>query len=412
MLIKRGVLAAVLMLLAVSVAACGSSGGGSSGDSIGENDPVVIAQLKGPAAQGDEAFKQGMEIAAKEINENGGAAGHEIKLKFIPTEATPEAVSAAYRAAGDDPQVLGVFNGSGGGLAIRNLSESVKVPAITASGNDKVDRPATKYVFANAETGPYATAPLVYENEQKPVKSIAVLHYETDYSQQIPGAIEARCQELGCDVTTVEASESTASRAQLVPLLTKMRATNPDVYAIEELNVNALKAARDLGMFDRPVIGSNWLANNAVGQAAGKTGEDVVFASSKCRLSDLKELEPGDPMIEFCSNYEQRFNTLFPGEELQGFSIYGYDAVKAFAVAVEKLVEEDEPINRDTVAEALADFGGKDLLTSTGYVQTSEDDHRLVGSFEEGFVNMQMHVTPKGIVYKLAPNANPGGAKP
>lgn len=412
MLIKRGVLGAMLLLLAVTVAACGSSNGGSSGDSIGEDDPIVIAQLKGPAAQGDDAFKQGMEIAAKELNEQGGAAGHEIKLKFIPTEATPEAVSAAYRSAGDDAEVLGVFNGSGGGLAIRNLSETVKVPAITASGNDKVDRPATKYVFANAETGPYATAPLVYENELKPVKSVAVLHYETDYSQQIPGAIEERCEELGCEVTTIEASESTASRSQLVPLLTKMRATNPDVYAIEELNVNALKAARDLGMFDRPVIGSNWLANNAVGEAAGKSGEDVVFASTKCRITDLGELNQDDPMVEFCRNYEDRFETMFPGEQLQGFSIYGYDAVKAFAVAVEKLKDADEPVNRETVAEALADFSGQDLLTSTGYVQSSADDHRLVGSFEEGFVNMQMHVTPKGNVYKLAPNADPAGAQP
>jgi branched-chain amino acid transport system substrate-binding protein len=416
------VLAASAALVA---AGCGgsekaASGGGDGGGAektggLAKGQPIVIGALQGPPEQGGPVFVQGMQIAAKEINDKGGIeGGHKIELKIFKTDATPESVTAAYREAGADKSVIGVFNGSGGGLAVRNLSNTVKLPAMTASGNDKVDRPVTRYVFANAETGPYASAPVRHAVEVLKAKTIAVLHYETDFSQQVPSAIEKSCQELGCKVVDVEASTSGASRAELVPRLTRMRAAKPDVYFIEELNVNALPAARDLGMFDRPVIGGNWLANTAVGMATGKAGEGVWFATQKCRLTNLDELAADDPMKTYCANYNKLWEQLFPGTTPEGFSVYGYDAVKAFAKATEKAIGAGKQVNRETITDQLESFGGDDLFAATGKVTSSKENHRLVGKFEEGFVGMMMKATGAKTPpeYYIPPDTPKEGALP
>lgn len=410
--VKRGALLCFAAAAALVIVACGGSGSDGGGDSLAEGEPIVISSLTGPPEQGDEVMLQGMQIAADEINADGGVDGHQIEIESIPAGATPESVSAAYREAGERPEILGAFNGSGGGLAIRNLSETVKLPVITASGNDAVDRPVGRYVFANAETGPYATAPLTFEIERSGGESVAILHYEPDFDQQVGEAVEARCEDLGCEVTTVEEATSSASRSELIPRLTKMRASNPDMYMISELNANALKAARDLGMFDRPVLGNNYLANTPIAEATGKAGEDVTFASPKCTLTDLGELNQDDPMVEFCQNYRDAFKKKFPGEPLQGFSIYGYDAVNAFAAAAGKVLDAGDDLNRETLIDAMEDFSGEDLLGSGGFVESSPDNHRLVGPFEEGFVITQMRIGPDGPEYFIPEGADPAGSKP
>lgn len=410
-------IAPLLALAATAALGMGACGGddddAGGGEGLAEGEPITIVSLTGPPEQGDPVMVQGMEIAAEQLNEQGGVDGHEIKVESISTgDASPESVSAAYREAGGRPDVLGVFNGSGGGLAIRNLSERVKVPAITASGNDKIDRPVTRYVFANAETGPYATAPVRYAVERFGVKTVGILHYEPDFDQQMAAAVEQRCEELGCEVVAVEEATSTASRSELVPRLTNLRSSNPDVYLISELNANALPAARDLGLFDKRVVGVNYLANTPVAEATGEAGEDVYFATQKCRITDLGDLKQGDQMIEFCQEYRDRWEQMFPDDPLQGFSVYGYDAVVAFAAAAKKVLDEDEPLNRETLTDALEQFGGEELFTSSGHAQTSGDDHRLVGAFEEGFAMMEMTISRDGPVYTLAPEADSAGAAP
>jgi branched-chain amino acid transport system substrate-binding protein len=410
--LRRPLIAASLIAV-LGAAGCGSDDDSGGGDSVGENDPLVFAQLTGPPEQGDPLMLQGMKMAAAELNEDGGVDGHEIEIKSIPTEASPESVAAAYRQAAQDQEVLGVFNGSGGGLAIRNLAQSTKLPAISASGNDAVDRPIARYVFANAETGPYATAPVRYAVERFGAETVGILHYEPDFDQQMVPSVEAACEEMGCEVVATEESTSTASRSELVPRLTNLRSADPDVYLISELNANALPAARDLGLFDKPVVGVNYLANTPVAEATGEAGEDVYFGTQKCRITDLADLNPDDPMVEFCQAYRDRWEQMYPGEPLQGFSVYGYDAVLAFATAARKVLEEGEDLNRETLTDALENITPEDeLFTSAGTVTSTPENHRIVGPFEEGFAMMEMTVGPDGPEYTIAKGADPAGAKP
>ena len=265
----------VLALGAALAAATATAGPKFSGAQIG------IAGLEGAVAQGGPDFMDGMRVAVSDLNSTGGINGRKISLKLFPTGGTPEGAASAYRQAASNKQIVGAFLGAGGALAVRALSPTVKMPFIAASGNDAIDRPISKYVFSNSAGYEYATSSLVYAVQKLGVKSVAALHYDTDFSQQIGSALTNRCKTLGCTVTDVESASAGASVDQLIPQLTKMKDSKADAYYIESLNPNAMAAARQLGMFDKPVIAEQWLTVPGLAIACADNCKGVVFGDRK-----------------------------------------------------------------------------------------------------------------------------------
>ena len=121
-----------------------------------------------------------------------------------PSVPYPGRTSAVVSSSGRQVEASGA-------LAIRDLSTTVKLPIITASGNDKVDRPVAPYVLNNAPTSELVTSSLRYAVENFGAKKVAAIHYETDFSSQIPDALKTGCQRLGCEVVTVEKGSATSS---------------------------------------------------------------------------------------------------------------------------------------------------------------------------------------------------------
>jgi branched-chain amino acid transport system substrate-binding protein len=440
-------LALVLAACSILLAACGGGGSSSSEESTGASEsassgesetasaeggggessgePIGIAGLEGEVAEGGPDFMKGMKIATEELNKAGGVNGRQIDLKIFKTGGTPQGAAGAYQQAGAESNIIGAFLGATGSLAIREQSERVKMALIAASGNDKIDTPVTKYIFENSAGREYASSSLVYMNEHGPEyakafgrefngknlkgKKVAILHYETDFSQQIPEAIEEGCEIMGCEVVDVEEAGSADSVEAVTPQLTKMKESGAEIYYIESLNPNALAAAKQLGMDSKPVIAEQWLTVPPLAEAAGKNAEGVVFGGHKCRAPEI--IASSDPAKKWCEEYVAKFEKYFPGEPFALFSIYGYDAVNTYAWAVEHLEEEEKEITRDTIVEAMQEMDGS-LRTSHGLVETSPESHRLTGSWEEAYVDMTIKINGKGEPeYVLAPGADPAGAK-
>jgi ABC-type branched-subunit amino acid transport system substrate-binding protein len=390
--------------------------GGETGSSGGEpsGDPIVFGSVYGPPAAGGKGVLQGMEIAAKQLNEEGGIDGRPVELKALSTDASPEAVAAAYRELGQDPSVMGVSVGFIGTPTLRGLSETVKLPVISASGNDEIDIPASKYVFGNSYSGEYATAAVVWGVKTQGVKKIAIIHYESPSGQSKPPAIEKSCEELGCELVDVEEGLSTDSAAKLEPALTKMRASGADMYFIEGQNPNGFAAAETLGMLDegKVIVSDNWLTAPVTAKACGKPCEGVWFATAKVRLNDLNELEPNDPVKPKGAKYKKQWAEMFPDEEFNEFSTYGYDQVTAMAFAAEKAVENGEEVSRDSIAEYLQQFSGDEFLSFDGFYESSPEDHRLVPKeFSQGYIGAVITLKGDEVIYSLAPDSSAAGAE-
>jgi branched-chain amino acid transport system substrate-binding protein len=440
------VLVVLMMSCAVALAACGggsssssssttesttegtsgeteTTSGESGGSSEPSGEPVVFGGLEGEVAEAGPDFMTGMHIGIEELNAEGGINGRPVELKIFKTHGTPQGAATAYQQAGAESDVLGVFMAATGPLAIREQSERVKLPLIAASGNEKIDVPVTKYIFQNAAGKEYMTSALAYLNEHGAEyakatgrewsggtmkgKKIAVLHYETDFSLQIPESMEEGCEVLGCEITDMEEASATDSIEQITPQLTKMKESGAEIYYIEGLNPNGLAAAKQLGMDDKPVIAEQWLTVPALAEAAGKNAEGVVFGGHKCRVAPL--LKSSDPAKAWCDHYIKEFERAYPGEPFSLVGIYGNDAVHIYAWAVEHLEEEGKEITRDSMVEALQEMNGS-LRTSHGLPKTSPEDHRITGTFNEAYVDEMIKVKPNGeIEYTLAPGADPEG---
>jgi len=407
----------VVFAAALLAAGCGKDNNGNKGaqqqgggqTTAKSSEPIHLAGLEGEVAEGGPDFTKGMQIAADQINAAGGVEGRMIDVKITKTGGTPEGAASAYRSAGSDATILGSFLGASGALAIRDLSTTVKLPIITASGNDKVDRPVAPYVFNNAPTSELVTSSLRYAVEQLGAKKVAAIHYETDFSSQIPDALKNGCQRLGCQVVDVEKGSATSSVDALVPQLTKMRNTGPDVYYIETLNPAAIAAARQLKL-NKPIIAEQWLTVPPLAKACGAACQGVVFGGHKCRAPEL--LEASDPLKKHCDDYIAAFQKKFPNEPFALFSIYGHDAVRTYAEAARKVLKDRGELTRDSLVKAMETFDGKSFLTSQGYLKTAADNHRLTGTWKEAYVNFTVQVAPDGTVkWVLAPKAQATGAE-
>ena len=405
-------LMALLLTVALVGAACGGDddegAGGGEPTEEASTEPIVLAGLEGEVAEGGPDFTKGMQIAVDQINAEGGVEGRMIELKLSKTGGTPEGAATAYREAGGDQAVLGSFLGASGALAIRDLSETVKLPIITASGNDKVDRPAAPYVFNNAPTSELVTSSLRYAVEKLGAKKVAAIHYETDFSSQIPDALRGGCERLGCEVVTIEKGSATSSVDALVPQLTKMRNANPDVYYIETLNPAAIAAARQLKL-DKPIIAEQWLTVPPLAQACAAACEGVVFGGHKCRAPEL--IQADDPLKKHCDDYIAAFTQKFPNEPFALFSIYGHDAVRTYAEAARRVIEDGDELTRETLVKAMETFDGKDFLTAHGYIKTAADNHRLTGTWKEAYVNFTVEADGTTVKWVLAPDADAAGAE-
>lgn len=400
-------LMAPLLVVVLIGAACGDDDDEGADAGTG-GEPIVLAGLEGEVAEGGPDFIKGMQIAVDQINAAGGVEGRMIELKILKTGGTPEGAATAYREAASDPAVLGAFLGASGALAIRDLSETVQLPIITASGNDKVDRPVAQYVFNNAPTSELVTSSLRYAVEHHDAKRVAAIHYETDFSSQIPDALRSGCERLGCEVVAIESGSATAAVDALVPQLTSMRNANPDVYYIETLNPAAIAAARQLNL-DKPIIAEQWLTVPPLAQACGANCEGVVFGGHKCRAPEL--IQADDPLKQHCDDYIAAFAEKFPDEPFALFSIYGHDAVRTYAEAASRVLADGEDLTRDSLVEAMETFDGEDFLTSHGFLETSADNHRLTGTWKEAYVNFTVEVEGENVQWVLAPEADPAGAE-
>lgn len=418
----RWVVLSLLAVVALTASACGDDdddGGGSntstgSGETAAKStEPLVIANLEGPAADGGPDFTSGMLVAQKKINDAGGVDGRKIEIKTFKKGLTPQESLQAYRDAAGDDKVLSAWLGGGGGNALKAQADRVKLPFFSANGVTSFFTPPNPYGYSLSLGGEYATSALVQVVENDPnVKKIGVLHFETDFSNGLTPALEERCKELGCEVVTEQTAAIDASVDALVPQLTKLKNSGADAYYIECLNPNAQKAAVQLGMDDKPRMCEQWQAVPGIAAAAGTAGEGVIFGGHKCVGGD--QIADGDETRAWCEEYVADWQAMFPDKKdsFSNYSVYGDDAVTIFADAAGKLIAAGKEVTRESLREEYEKYDGKGLRTSHGLVESGPDDHLLTGTWKEGYANYTTKMKGKVPTYVLAPGADPTGATP
>lgn len=137
----------------------GDGGGGSTGNGGGSSpDEVVfgtLTPLSGPFALDGRLTKQGVDLAAQEINEAGGIEALDGAEVTVVSEDTGESTSSATSAAQDlysNENPSATFGSwlSSQTIATSAVSERESVPQLTLSYSDEIVNRGFKYVFKTA----------------------------------------------------------------------------------------------------------------------------------------------------------------------------------------------------------------------------------------------------------------------
>ncbi|GLK94809.1 branched chain amino acid ABC transporter substrate-binding protein [Achromobacter xylosoxidans] len=278
----------------------------------------VILPLSGANAQFGINSRQGLELAADEINAAGGIkAMGGAKLKLIIADATSQPTTAATVAQRLITQnrcvaIIGAY-ASSLTLAVSEVTERRGIPLLTMSFSDVLTERGFKHIFQVVSKGSvlgraqydYAASVVAGASD---IKKIALLYEDTAYGTSQAVGVRNAAKAAGTQIVLDEAYP--LGITDVTPLISKLRGSDAQiVFPISYLN-DSLLIIR--------VMRQQRLTVPIVGGAAGYVIPD--FAKALGQYSEaVLSIAPAnyDQAPEYTERYRKRFGTFMPHEALE-----------------------------------------------------------------------------------------------
>ncbi len=250
----------------------------SSAEDSGPVKVVSLMELSGGGATAGTNFKNGVDLAFKEINASGGILGRKIEVETFDTQSNPGVAKALAQKAVDlgAYAVMGpVFSGS----IIVSMQETrrAEIPNFMGGEAANLTQQGDPYIFRTSFTQETAMPKLArYIKETVKAKSMAMIWVNNDFGKggrdTMKKALEAAGIKVAADVST-DPGQLDFSAAVL-----KAKQADADalfVYTNEEESARALKELRKQG-YDKPIIGETTLTGQKVIELAGDAANGVI----------------------------------------------------------------------------------------------------------------------------------------
>jgi branched-chain amino acid transport system substrate-binding protein len=321
-------------------------------------DDYVIgssAGLTGYTAFLDGAWVDGVKLAIKHINENGGLAGKQLKLVVEDNRAEPQEAVNAYRKmlSADRAQVFVSGCLSAGNFAAAPFVTRQKIPMVVCSilPND-----------ANLVTWMYTLIPnpayevdtrLQYIKEKTEIREIGVLYDQSPYANLQAKIATDDAGKFGLKVVASEQFQQ--SDADFGVVLKKLHAAG--ARAVLKMGtgpstITSAKALKDLAL-DMPLFTStDDLA--ILSQTAKVLGKDLYFVAGQTQV--FNSLPDSDPTKKVIAQFVAPWRELY-GERDPFWGGRGYDAMMILASAVKAVNSVDGEKVRDALNNVV-DFQG------------------------------------------------------
>ena len=278
----------------------------------------VILPLSGANAQFGINSRQGLELAADEVNAAGGIKSlGGAKLKLTIADATSQPTTAATVAQRLITQnrcvaLIGAY-ASSLTLAVSEVTERRGIPLLTMSFSDVLTERGFKHIFQVVSKGSvlgraqydYAASVVAGASE---IKKIALLYEDTAYGTSQAVGVRNAAKAAGAQVVLDEAYP--LGITDVTPLISKLRASDAQiVFPISYLN-DSLLIIR--------VMRQQRLTVPIVGGAAGYVIPDFAKALGQYSQAVLS-IAPAnyDQAPEYTERYRKRFGTFMPHEALE-----------------------------------------------------------------------------------------------
>ena len=282
-----------------------------------------IVEMSGPGTTSGVMFKQGVEMAIKEINAAGGISGRKISYTSEDTQSNPGVAKGLTQKAIDNDvfAIMGpVFSGS----IMVSMTESKRgeTPNFTGGEAAAITQQGNPWVFRTA-FGQSVSFPKLARYINAKSKKLAVLYVNNDFGKGGQSTIK---QLLATGPTQIVVEISTESgQIDFSAAVIQAKQSGADAlfaYTNEEESARLLRELRKQG-WNRPVIGETVLTSAKVVELAGEAANGAVAHVG---------LTVEAPQLQaWGKKYQAMYNTVSDHN-----GVKGYTAMYILKAAIEK----------------------------------------------------------------------------
>ena len=326
---------------------------------------AVVGPMTGSEATFGDQMSRGAEKAVADLNAAGGVMGQKIILQVGDDVCDPkQAVSVANQMASKKVALIAGHFCSGSSIPasdvyaennILQISPGSTNPKFTERGLPNVFRTCGRDDQQGAVAGSY-----IAENFKG--KNIAIVHDKQAYSKGLADETKAQLNKLGVKEVMYEAI--TPGEKDYSALVSKLKAAKVDLLYYGGYKTEAgliIRQMRSQGM-KTPLMGGDALVTQELWAITGPDGEGTLMTFSP----DPRKIPANAALVKWFKD---------KGVDPEGYVLYTYGAIQAWAQAVEKAKSTDTKVVATTLKANTFDtvlgkigFDAKGDVTAPGYV--------------------------------------------
>ena len=365
-----------------------------------------FGDLTGPTFNFGVSAKNGVLMAAEEINQAGGINGHMIDIVIEDDKGSPEEAAQVTGKLIDRYKVIAIIGAgaSGNSLAAAPRAQSAHVPLIAPSSTNPAVTQAGDYIFRACFIDAFQGEVMAKfaANTLQAKKAAIMLDFNSPYSRGLTEFFEFSFAKLGGEIVVKQSYQQ--GDADYRGQLSLIKAANPDIIYIPgyygDVAIIA-RQARQLGL-TMPLLGADgWDAPEL-----WELGGDALNGSyiSNHYSAD----DPSETIQKFVHAYRQRYGNLTP----DAHAALAYDALRFLAEAIQRAGTTEGPKLRDALAET------KNFAGVTGIISMDRDRNAVkpavILKLEDGRYIYQETIQPEtsSALITASPLSSPQTTKP
>ena len=347
---KRTLFALFLITTLLVGLACERRGGGTTASDTG---PILVGyygDLSGRTSSFGQSTKNGVEMAADEINKAGGINGRTIQIITEDDQGEPNKAATVVTKLINQDRVHAILGevASSNSLAAAPKAQEAKVPMISPSSTNPAVTQVGDYIFRVCFIDPFQGEVMAkFSANNLKAKRAAILYdFNSDYSRGLFQFFKRSFTSQGGQIVT-EQSYTQGDR-DFSGQLTAIRASSPDVIYVPgyygEVGVIS-NQAKQLGIKAPLLGGDGWDAPQL--WELGGASLNGNYISNHYSVDD-----PSPAIQKFVADYKARYKIL-----PDALAALGYDSMKVLADAIKRAGTTESGKLRDAIAQTK-DFPG------------------------------------------------------
>lgn len=326
---KRILLALLLTTTLFISFACERRGGVTNGGGTG---PILIGyygDLSGRTSSFGQSTKNGVEMAADEINKAGGINGRQVQIITEDDQGEPNKAATVVTKLINQDKVQALLGevASSNSLAAAPKAQEAKIPMITPSSTNPAVTQVGDYIFRVCFIDPFQGEVMAKfaANNLKAKRAAILYDFNADYSRGLYQFFKRSFTQLGGQI--ISEQSYTQGDRDFSGQLTAIRSANPDVIYVPgyygEVGVIA-NQTKQLGI-KAPLLGGDGWDAPQLWQLGG-AALNGNYISNHYSVDD-----PSPAIQKFVADYKGRYNIL-----PDALAALGYDSMKVLADAIKR----------------------------------------------------------------------------